>query len=658
MNIFNKYKNVTTCLLSSYASGIFIVINYALFHQYPKNNFMKKSILVLFAYFIVSLGYAQKNDGVKFSVKDGYHYSLDLTKVKDDKVNVSLVTPKLPKNLKEVVFSLPKIVPGTYSISDFGRFISEFKAYGKNGKLLKVDSLDNNRWRISDAQKLHKISYWVEDSFDSKTKDVIFEPAGSNIEENVNFMVNTHSFFGYLHDIKRQSFEVSITKPQGFYGSTALRTKTSTATTDTYVVPSYMELADSPIMYNKPDTTVMMIGGAEVLVAVHSPTGKISSKFVAENVKPILEAQKEYLGGKLPVNKYAFILYFFTGSMPSGAAGALEHSYSSVYSLPEDPTQVQMIKDVAAHEFFHIVTPLSIHSEEIHNFDFIDPKMSKHLWMYEGVTEYFAGHMQAKAGLLPLEQYLKVMQGKMRTASLGFNDNLAFTELSSECLGAQKEQYGNVYQKGALIGMCLDLKLNKLSGGKYSVRQLMFDLSKEYGKEKAFQDAELFDKIATITKYPELRQFFADYVEAAKPLPYAELLQTVGIEYAATTKRKRVSFGGFNLKFDADKNLVIDASRLDSLGKAMGYQDNDIIYKINGTLLTFENRQELLEPLFTQSKAGEPFSMVVKRKENDVLVEKELTCKKVELETTVPHAIKVTENPTSEQLELRKAWIK
>jgi predicted metalloprotease with PDZ domain len=47
------------------------------------------------------------------------------------------------------------------------------------------------------------------------------------------------------------------------------------------------------------------------------------------------------------------------------------------------------MKDVVSHEFFHIVTPLTIHSKEIHYFDYNSPKMSN-LWMYEGVTEYFA----------------------------------------------------------------------------------------------------------------------------------------------------------------------------------------------------------------------------------------------------------------------------
>jgi predicted metalloprotease with PDZ domain len=61
--------------------------------------------------------------------------------------------------------------------------------------------------------------------------------------------------------------------------------------------------------------------------------------------------------------------------------------------LPELMPKEELVKsmmDVVSHEFFHIVTPLSIHSKEIQDFDYNDPKMSEHLWMYEGVTEYFA----------------------------------------------------------------------------------------------------------------------------------------------------------------------------------------------------------------------------------------------------------------------------
>jgi predicted metalloprotease with PDZ domain len=39
---------------------------------------------------------------------------------------------------------------------------------------------------------------------------------------------------------------------------------------------------------------------------------------------------------------------------------------------------VKSMMDVVSHEFFHIVTPLTIHSK-IQDFDYNDPKMSEHL---------------------------------------------------------------------------------------------------------------------------------------------------------------------------------------------------------------------------------------------------------------------------------------
>ncbi|MEY4541337.1 MAG: hypothetical protein RLZZ306_3094, partial [Bacteroidota bacterium] len=41
------------------------------------------------------------------------------------------------------------------------------------------------------------------------------------------------------------------------------------------------------------------------------------------------------------------------------------------------------------------------------------PKMSKHLWMYEGMTEYAAGHMQMKYNLIDLPQYLNMLKSKI-----------------------------------------------------------------------------------------------------------------------------------------------------------------------------------------------------------------------------------------------------
>ncbi|MBK7987987.1 MAG: hypothetical protein IPK11_13985 [Ignavibacteria bacterium] len=114
---------------------------------------------------------------------------------------------------------------------------------------------------------------------------------------------------------------------------------------------------------------------------------------------------------------FLLFLLFVLGASPQnsgdGNYGALEHSYSSLYYLPESDnyTNIEnMISHTASHEFLHIKIPLHLHSKEIDDFNFLNPKMSKHLWLYEGVTEYFAHLSQ-----IPLsgeEAFMKQMRQK------------------------------------------------------------------------------------------------------------------------------------------------------------------------------------------------------------------------------------------------------
>lgn len=71
-----------------------------------------------------------------------------------------------------------------------------------------------------------------------------------------------------------------------------------------------------------------------------------------------------------------------------------------------------------------------------------------HLWMYEGMTEYAAHHVQVKEALISVDEYLQNIQEKMLESQDNFNDTLAFTLLSKLCLDKYKSQYNNVYAKG------------------------------------------------------------------------------------------------------------------------------------------------------------------------------------------------------------------
>jgi predicted metalloprotease with PDZ domain len=626
----------------------------------------------LFLVFVFTPGYSQ-------SKKGSYQYSMDLTNVTDDKLQVELTAPKITK--EEIVFSFPKMVPGTYAIEDYGRFISDFHAVDKKGADLPAQKISDNEWKISRASRLFKIRYRVEDTYDTKLPGpTIFQPAGTNIEDGKNYVINTEGFFGYFQDLKDTEFDVTIIRNKDFYGSTGLiaektgelipvaRTEktppSSDKRMDRYKVENYDRLVDSPLMYAKPDTAIINVGNTEVLIASYAPNAKVNAKQIANTVKDVLMAQKEYLGGKLPVDKYAFIFYFT--DQPVTSYGALEHSYSSFYYMPESTIDEmeQQMRDFVAHEFFHIVTPLSIHSEQIQNFNFNAPEMSKHLWLYEGVTEYFAGNVQVQYGLITPDQYLKVLRQKMLIAD-NFLDTVPFTDISKFTLDQYKDQYYNVYQKGALIGLCLDLQLRSLSHGKYGMRNLIFDLSKKFGKTHAFQDDLLFDEIAKLT-YPEINEFLKRYVGGAERLPLKEILGLAGVSYLPEKTVREVSLGLTNkaigVKEVNGKQMltVANVGALDNQGKVLNFQAEDALVKMNGEELPPVGPE--LGGFFGRQRAGlvegKTVSYTVLRK-NDAgeLKEVELKAPVEKIEIKQAHLLSFDETADAEKLLVRKSWL-
>ena len=639
---------------------------------------MKKNWMMLLG-LCISL-FAQAQDAAP------YHYKVDLNAVKDDELTIELKVPKFDKD--ELFFQMPSMVPGTYSIYDFGRFVTGFKALDAKGNEMEVKHPDPNTWRIANAKDLDKIVYTVEDSWDTKKSNVVFEPAGTNINDGEVFVFNNHGIFGFIKGYEYHPLKIEIDRPASMFGGTSLKRTGGDEDTDIFEVSDYHLLADSPIMFAKPDTAIIKVGNCEVLIQTYSPTGKVKSKDLVADIQPILQAQLEYLGGTLPVDHYAFIIFLNEENdfYLSGAAGALEHSYSSFYCLFEGESAdiAQTVRDVAAHEFFHIVTPLSIHSEEIHFFDFINPKMSEHLWLYEGVTEYSAQHVQVKQQLVSIEHFLQAMSQKMGQAE-GFKEDLSFTEMSKTCLKENKNQYPNVYLKGALIGMCIDLKLRILSEGKYGIQALMKDLSKKYGIKKPFKDSELFDEMAAVSGFPQIKEFMTKHVSGTTPLPIKELIQEAGIDYMSDGYMEEVSILGFDpmsgIGFDMKKGLlkVANGDAIDEFGKKdLGLKEGDLLKVWDGQDIQLANVQTVLSSYAVKAKEGYELKITVLRekaltrkelKKRNKLIKKgktvdDLPLEEVELAGKLRkvrvkqrHALIIKEDATEQQMKIRKAWL-
>lgn len=615
-----------------------------------------RKLLYLIALFAIA--------GSAVAQESKYQVTLDLVEVVNDQVKVTMIPPKMEEDVAE--YHMAKIVPGTYSISDFGRFVVDFAAYDENGEMLTVNKVSTNKWQINDAKSLAKVTYKVHDTFDpneaydSESENIVFEPGGSNIEaERDVFVINTFGFVGYFKGYKFRPYELTVNHKEEIAGATALEKISSSSTSDTYIARDFNFLADGPLMYAKPDIATKKLANAEILVSVFSPNKVLSAQEIMDKISDLMEAQSKYLGGELPVKRYAYLVYLLDEPSMSGAMGALEHSYSSVYTLPEaGADQIgQTVRDVAAHEFFHIVTPLNIHSEEIGNFNYIDPKMSKHLWLYEGCTEYASMHVQVKYGLYDRDKFLSEIQEKMQIRDR-FPKDVPFTVMSEQILDPEYEpMYVNVYYKGALIGMCLDILLLQLSDGEYDLQNLMRDLAEKYGPEKSFQDDQLFGEIEAMT-YPEIGAFLRTYVSGDEELPLQEYLSWAGINYEPERQVERFSLGQIGLNVNDDQDIFVTSiSNMNEFGKAMGYEEGDVLKSINGVEVTLASIQSIIENYGSDLEEGDKVKVEVFREVKGKRKRLKLKAKALKTTRTELHILQFDENPTPEQKKLRESWL-
>ncbi|MEM6644232.1 MAG: peptidase M61 [Bacteroidota bacterium] len=611
---------------------------------------MKKSLIILLLLF-VSQSFAQEK----------YEATLYLDKVENDQVPVELIVPSIDEDTIE--YHMPKIVPGTYSISDFGRFVVDFQALDSLGNDLEVERISTNRWQIASASKLHRVKYLIEDSFDDFEgygDNKLFEPGGTSIDAGSNtFVINTFGFVGYLEGHKFKPYYLTIKHPAEIKGAGALEVVSISDTSDTYKAANYNFFADAPFMYCEPDITSKEIAGANIIVSVYSPNKVLSSADVMSSIDELMEAQASYLGGALPVDKYAYLIYLFDGQTISGAYGALEHSYSSLYSLPEMEAERinQIVKDVAAHEFLHIVTPLNIHSEEIHNFNYIEPEMSQHLWLYEGVTEYSSQHVQVKYDLFEVTDFLEQMRDKM-VQQEQYNVDIPYTEFSENILEPENEaRYGDVYAGGALIAMCLDLTIIKSTQGDKNLQWLMRALSEIYGPLKAFKDAELFDVIEKMTTQ-EVGNFLRKHVGGTAPLPYEEILGWAGVSYQKERQEKVVSAGKFIPTVNEAQEIVIaDIDNVNAFGKDLGFQKGDVLINWNGAEVTLQSFQQVISDFYENTEENDKVTVIVRREVKGKSKEKKLKAKAILVERSAQHDLQLIKDATAEQLRVRDVWL-
>ncbi|OEJ98737.1 peptidase M61 [Flavivirga aquatica] len=593
--------------------------------------------------------------------------SIDLTNITEDKAPVIINPGRF--TVETVTYRLPRVVQGTYSVSDFGKYVEAFKAIDYKGNEMEVTKIDVNTWSIAKAKGLDKITYLVNDTYDIEAVGGIggeqpFSPSGTNIEPK-NYVLNLHGFIGYFDSLKNNQYKLDITAPADFVRTSALQNVDSKVSEDgkkittSYFAQRYFDITDNPMMYGNLDVEEFQVGDIKIVLSVYSPNNVHTAASLKETVFKMMQAQKAYLGDVNSTARYDIYLYLSEGKEDSPKGfGALEHHTSTVVVLPEsmdDQALATSMTDVVSHEFFHIVTPLSVHSEDVHYFDYNKPTFSKHLWMYEGVTEYFANLFQINQGLVDEAEFYHKMMNKIQ-GSKRMNDAMSFTIMSENVLkDPYKDEYYNVYEKGALIGMCIDILLREESNGDRGILSLMKELSNKYGKNKPFEDDKLIDEIVAMT-YPSLQDFFTIHVIGDTPINYSAFFEKVGLEIGeAQVEANYIMMNGAPIVgADPEKGTIFftNVVSTNSFWVEQGAQPRDVIKTVNGTNLTLQNANEVLQEIYMWTP-GKNIEVILDREGEEILI-KATTTKTY----TAGEGIVEKAGATDAQKKLRRAWLK
>ncbi|MEO9965786.1 MAG: peptidase [Reichenbachiella sp.] len=450
------------------------------------------------------------------------NYSVNLNDRTSDEFKVTLNVKGLSED--NDIYQFAATAPGTYQTMNIGRYVRSFKAYDKKGREVATEKLGENQYKLSTPKKITKLEYTIAETWDTPDDGMkVYKMCGTSMEED-HVLFNAHCVIGYPKGMQGASLTIDLDYPENWNIGTALSRNELGA----YYAKSFDHAVDSPILLGRLSEASADFNGTKVELYTYSKTDKIKSADLLESMSAMLEAANKFVV-EFPVKRYTFLFHFEDHN-----AGAWEHSYSSEYVYIEDDYAVDggpKITSTAAHEFFHIITPLNIHSEIIEQFNFVTPTSSDHLWLYEATTEWASDMMQVRGGIMTLEELLGQLRYKLRVDEAYFDSSYSLLKIAETSFSAEgQKQYGNIYYKGALIINMLDILLLEKSNGTRGLREVVNELSKKYGPERAFPEADFFDIFVEMT-HPEVADFFQNYVKDAKALPLEEYYAKVGIKY-------------------------------------------------------------------------------------------------------------------------------
>jgi predicted metalloprotease with PDZ domain len=464
------------------------------------------------------------------------HYTIKAYQPSQHFFQVSLLIRQ--PDLKGQIIWLPNWILGSYMIRDFARHIVSVRAKTSKGLLLDVKKLTKNQWQVAAHDGEITLDYEVY-AWDLSVR-------GAHLDQTHGYFNGTCLLLA-VQGQEEKLHQLSLYEPENVnwrVATTLTKYQVDNKGFGTYQADNYLELVDNPV--EMADFTELHFNVANT---PHSMviTGKhrADTQRLAHDLSKICQAAIDFWGDEQP----PFDQYLFMLMVVGSGYGGLEHRRcTSLLSSRDDlplVTEPQKIGEkyktflgLCSHEYFHSWLVKRIQPDILIEPNLHQENHTELLWVFEGFTSYYDDLLLVRAGLISVAEYLGLLAQTItrHTKTLGrFKQTV--TESSFDAWTKYYKQDENTpnnvvsyYVKGALIALCIDLKMRQLSHNSVSLDTVMRQLWQEYGKTGQGVQNDTVQGLCQALVSEDLTEFWQLCLYSTQELPFAELLQAQGIE--------------------------------------------------------------------------------------------------------------------------------
>lgn len=519
----------------------------------------------------------------------------------------------IPSDGSAVVVQVPNWAPGSYRLVDSFKSIEGVEGLRANQKAA-ITRLDDNSWEVAAGAKGNVVVRY---------KRVLGSPLSDR------YHMTGPANYLYVKGRIEEDCKVRFDLPESWRATCGLEEEGAA-----FAAPSYDVLADNPVTIGVFESDFYELGGVKHEIAYYGgDVGLVDRGAVIEYCKKITLLQEDFWGG-LPFEKY---VWHFTVMNTRDGGWGLEHLSSTTIGLAAGVGKGTV--SVMNHEYFHAWNVKRIRSKVLGPFNYLELPKTGALWMLEGVTDYYANLLLYRYGVFDEEYMKSEIIGNVRTTRANPLRMEISPYDSSYRVGEASNGRGNsagfgvnYYNTGWVVGLCLDLELREITGGNYSLDDLMYRLWEQCKDDQSgFEEHDMRKHLVEMGG-EAMGAAYDKWVMKPGELPVEAQLAKIGYDFK--TKENMFDDLGFGYIFGVDNRLVVTRGSRDR-----NYLTNDEIVEINGVKKGVDTAsvEKVWEQWRGMIKPGANLKLVLERgserleREVDVKVGKSTTFEIVEL---------------------------